>query len=158
MQAGNTTLISATEGYNRSEVAALVFTLAGPQQLCLHAQRMAAVTAEQFSLFEIPASEPKRVKTKWQELAEMSKVDEEAGGLVPIFVAAALLDVSHQRVSQMLESGRLQHWVFFDRKFVGVNDLADYVNSERKGGRPVSDPPTTLKESLRRVRKLRGTK
>jgi hypothetical protein len=114
-------------------------------------------TAEQFFFpFTVPANEPKRVKTKWQELKEMSERHEETGGLMPYYVAAILLDVHRSRIAQLVEQGVLRRWDFFGKPYVCVNDVAAFMNSERKGGRPVKDPPTTFKEAHRRVKEHLG--
>jgi len=114
--------------------------------------------AEQFSLFDIPASEPKRVRTKWQELKEMREQADEHGGLVPPLVAACLLDVSKQRVNDMINSGILHRYEWFGKPFISVKEVAAYVNSERRTGRPARNPPSTLKETHQRVAKLRKEK
>jgi len=117
---------------------------------------MAAVTAEQFTLFEIPAEEPKRVRTKWEQLQEMSAEAEQHGGFVPPFIAAVLLDVSRQRVNAMMETGILKRYEYFGNPFVTVNDIAAYMNGDRRGVK--GRPPKTFKESLERVQRLRKEK
>jgi len=111
--------------------------------------------AEQFTLFDIPADEPKKVRTKWQELQEMAEVADANGGLVPPVVAASLLDVSRQRVYELMKDARFRSYVFFGVTYVPVDDVVAFVNSERKSGRPVAEPPKSLRESIRRVRKAR---
>lgn len=113
------------------------------------------VTAEQYTLFDIPATEPKRVRTKWDELKEMLSVEQD---LVPHWVAPILLDVSRQRVNELMSAGRIRTYEFFGRSFVPVEDLVSYINSERKAGRPCGQPPATLKETIGRVKKMRSEK
>jgi len=119
---------------------------------------MAAVKAEQFTLFDIPANEPKRVRTKWEELQEMAEEGEKHGGFIPQFIAAVLLDVSKARVGQLVEDGRLKRYTYFGKPFVTVDDVSAFINSERKTGRPVGNPPATLKESFTRVNRYRKEK
>lgn len=101
------------------------------------------------------ADEPKRVKNHWDEAKEMNKVSEENGHLVPPAWAAVLLDVSQQRVSDLIAEERLRCWVFFGKRLVCLKDLAEYSNTERKAGRPVGEPPVTLVETYRRVKAQR---
>lgn len=98
-----------------------------------------ATQAIQYTLFEIPANEPKRVRTKWDELAEMVTVSGETGGLVLVHVGQELLGVSRQRIYDMIEFKRIRSWDFFGRKYVCIDDISEFVNSERKPGRPVSN-------------------
>jgi len=88
----------------------------------------------QYTLFEIPASEPKRVRTKWDELADMVSVSGETGGLVLVHIAQELCDVSKARIYEMIERKRIRSWDFFGRKYVCIDDISEFVNSERKPG------------------------
>ena len=101
---------------------------------------MAVVAAAQPWLFDVPATEPKRVKTKWEELAEMAEKSAEVGGLIQPSLAAKLLDFSRQRAYEMIETGRLQSWEFFGHRYVSAREVHAYMESDRKPGRPWDRP------------------
>jgi hypothetical protein len=89
---------------------------------------------EQFTLFpEIKI--PKRERTKWDELCEMQAVVGEHGALVPPASAAEVLDVSKQRVDQLINKGALRAFEFFGKRWVCQSDLKGYVETGRKSGR-----------------------
>ena len=117
-------------------------------------RNMAAVV-EQFSFpWEVPASESKKVRSKWEELKEMSALDddESTGGLVPLNIVPILLDVSRQRVHELLTQGRFESHEFFGHKFLTVKSIAEHINTERRNGRPPKGPPETLKETISRLK------
>jgi len=104
---------------------------------------------EQFALFEIPAT-PKRVRTKWEELQEMAEVSIQHGGFIPVTVAAELLDLSRQRVYALMDQGRIPAFHFFDKTYVAINDVSEFLKLDRKNGRPVGERPDI--EAVRHVK------
>lgn len=102
---------------------------------------MAKSKAEQFTLFEIPATTPKRVRTKWEELQEMAAASENHGGFIPVPVAAELLNLSRQRVYALVEQGRIPVFHFFGKTYVAINDVSEFLKLDRKNGRPVGERP-----------------
>jgi len=108
------------------------------------------------TMFGIPASEPKKVRTKWQELEAMTKDADTHGGLIPQAVAAILLDVSRQRINELIRLGTFRSFEYFGKPFVCVNDVVAFVNSERKGGRPIKE--AGIVETFRRTKKVMAEK
>lgn len=93
--------------------------------------------AEQFALFpEMLRGLPRKEKSKWEQLREMQEITRERGALLPTGLAAEVLDLSRQRLFQLLEAGRISQHEFFGRKWVTEKDLLDFAKSERKPGRP----------------------
>ena len=106
---------------------------------------MAGAVAQPW-LFDVPATELKRVKNKWEELAEMADKSEEVGGLIPPALAASLLDVSRQRVHNMIERGRINSWMFFGDRYVSAAEVHAFMASERKPGPKPGDRPLNAKK------------
>ena len=99
------------------------------------------------TMFEAPATEfpfvaelPKREKSRlvkiWDQLQELSALMEEKGLLVPFPVAASLLEISHQRVQEICESGRLDRIEFRGHRYVTEKSIVEFAKCERKAGRP----------------------
>jgi DNA-directed RNA polymerase subunit F len=101
---------------------------------------------------DLPKREKSKLRKLWDGLSELSKVAEEKGMLIQQSVAAKLLDVSPQRVNDLVKLGRLEIYVFNGVPLVTENSVVDYAKSERKAGRPVG-VPTTAKEAWQRARK-----
>ena len=82
----------------------------------------------------------KREKTKlenlWEVLKQAKEIADEKGMLLPSRFAAGLLGVSQQRVSQLMESGKLERVDLRGHPFVTESSVVDYAMSERKAGRP----------------------
>lgn len=92
--------------------------------------------APQFELFpEMLKGLPKREKTRWEQLREMQALTREKGALLPQIMAAEVLDVSKQRVSQLVQDGRLPVHDFFGRKWVCELDLLTFAKGDRSPGR-----------------------
>ena len=115
-----------------------------------------SVLAAQSLLFEIPAT-PKKERSKWEELAEMAKTQEEVGGFIPPITASVLLDVSRSRIGQLVQEGTFRSWVFFGQRYLSAEDVRAFVAVERKAGRPWKEP--SAKEIWKRSRAVvRGEK
>jgi hypothetical protein len=67
------------------------------------------------------------------QFMEVSRTEQ---GLLRPAQAALVLDVSNQRVLQMIDSGVLGHWEFFGCKYLSARDLVARRAAEVKGGRP----------------------
>lgn len=94
------------------------------------------VMSEQFALFPgMLDGLPRREKTRWEELQEMNALSRERGALLPTGLAAEVLDVSRQRLYQLLDAGRIESFEFFGRKWVPEGDLLAWAKSDRTPGR-----------------------
>lgn len=118
--------------------------------------------AAQLSMFpELLKEELNRhERTRWNELTDMAALSEDVGELVPIAVAGMVLDVSSTRVSQLIGDGRFRSWEFFGRPWVCQQDLAAYVKSERKEGRPLRERSAKdmFRQSLKAVKEMQSSK
>lgn len=96
-------------------------------------------------------------KGKWRELQEMSRVIAKEGLLCPVNTAAGLLDLSPQRVNQLMNENTLRYWEFLGRRYVRARDLAAFVELERKAGRPWKKPcaKDLWKSSVEEVKEVR---
>jgi len=105
--------------------------------------------------FPFVAAMPKREKSGfvkvWDHFQELKAVTAQKGMIVPVHMAACLLGVSHQRVSQFLDDGRLEPIEIRGHRYVAESSLVEFCKVERKNGRPVN-LPVTAKESWRRAR------
>lgn len=88
--------------------------------------------APQFELFpEMLKGLPKREKTRWEELREMQELTREKGALLPRGTAAEILDVSRQRVDELIKAGRIELFKFLGKSWVCESDLLRFAKSER---------------------------
>lgn len=110
-------------------------------------------------LFELPEVK-KAVRTKWQELKEMAECQEREGGLATPAMAAAVLDLSTSRVGQLLDEGTFVRHEFFGKPFLSVRELRDFIEVERKAGRPWKEPSSKelWKRSRGVLKEMRGKK
>jgi len=88
---------------------------------------------------------PKREKTRWQKVMELfdkaKQLTAEKGVLIPATLAAKLGDVSHQRICQLMEKGKLERVQLDGHIFVTEQSLIQWLKSPAdKGGRPPSKP------------------
>lgn len=94
---------------------------------------------EQFALFpEMLEGLPVREKTRWEQLQEMNGISRERGAMLPMATAAEVLDVSKQRVHQLVLEGRLQAFEFLGRKWVCESDMLEFARGVRTPGRPIT--------------------
>jgi len=96
---------------------------------------------------DLPCQEKREVKTLWERFRAFSALTAETGTLIPPYLAAGLLSVSQQRITELMKEGRLVRLEFNGRPFVTEASVVAYANSERKAGRPFK-VPTTMKECL----------
>ena len=98
--------------------------------------------ADQFEMFpEMPTvALPKRAKNVWEQLKEMNELVEKHGQLIPVGMAAELLDLSRQRVYQLIDDGTLKPVQWRKQQFLTENDIRSFVEIEREAGRPWKEP------------------
>src|ERR1035437_1599841 len=108
---------------------------------------------------EFPFAEafPKRVKSRWDKLADEWEAfkfeSKQLGGIVPAQLAASLGGVSHQRILQLLETGPLTRVELNGHVYVGEDSLVEWLKSERKSGRPLK-LPVTIREQWKLSREV----
>lgn len=98
---------------------------------------------------ELPKREKSKLQKIWDAFEELSKATDEKGLLVQQSIVARLLDVSPQRVSELVKLGRLETHVFNGVPLVTERSLVDFAKSERKAGRPCI--PETARGALKRA-------
>lgn len=86
-------------------------------------------------LFELPARVPKQMKNKWDEAREM-QIIQQSEGLIGMTDAAELLDLSRQRVHQLVSAGRFTRFEFLGKIYLSLKAVREFQDQERPTGRP----------------------
>ena len=116
---------------------------------------VAVVQSEMFP--DLPSVKmPKRVRNYWEELNELADLVDKHGPLIPLAMAGDLLDISRQRVWQLAQEGMLQTVDFRGKAWVGSNTIREFVEMERKAGRPCKElgVVAAAKNTAKRVRSM----
>jgi hypothetical protein len=98
---------------------------------------MGAVANEQAELFPVIA-EHAAAHSTFSVLRSYLDESLRHGFLVPIYLAAEALEVSRQRVHQLINGGQLPAVQCGDRKFIPADALDLFLTEERKTGIHVS--------------------
>lgn len=85
----------------------------------------------------LPKREKSRLARLWDHFAAVREISKEHGMLVPVKLAADLAGVSHQRIAELIEDGRLVRIDLHGHRYITENSFVDWAKSERKTGRPV---------------------
>lgn len=85
---------------------------------------------------KLARKEKSKVARLMDVLAELEKVTNEKGPVMPQALAADILGVSTQRVGQILDDGRLEGVQVGRCRFVIVSSFKEFAKEERKTGRP----------------------
>lgn len=80
--------------------------------------------------------EKSRVSKAWEVFHQMREAQAVHGLLLPQPLAAELGGVCRQRITQLVDMGRLQVVDVGGHPFITENSLVEWVKSERKSGRP----------------------
>jgi len=116
---------------------------------------MEAVAINEFPFVEsLPKREKTRVQTAWDEFRELSEISKREGLILPQSFAAAVLGVSSQRVSQLIDSGRLRSVEVRGARWVPEASIIEWAKAEHRNGRPPKIP-TTLREAAAAVKEMR---
>lgn len=89
-------------------------------------------------LSDLPKREQSKLQKVWNQVAELRAIQEQKGGLFPIRLVCGMLDVSRQRVYELIEAGRLE-CVDMEGgvRMVTGESVVGFAQTERKAGRPV---------------------
>jgi hypothetical protein len=87
---------------------------------------------------ELPKREKGRIATLWDKFQEAREIIDREGVLVPPSFAAKVMNVSKQRVCQLMDSGRLKRVDFDGQSLVTENSIVEWAKAEHKGGRPIN--------------------
>jgi hypothetical protein len=77
-----------------------------------------------------------------QEFARYREVSRREAGLMTQANAALVLNLSKQRLSDLVQSNRLHWHPFFDTKFLSCREIAEFKKVKRKAGRPAGKGKT----------------
>lgn len=87
-------------------------------------------------LSELPKREQSKLQRVWDRFKALSAITEEKGMLVPVRLAAKILDVSRQRCDELITAGKLECIDVDGHRFVTESSVLAYATSERQAGRP----------------------
>ena len=71
-----------------------------------------------------------------REIAAMSEVMVKQKGLLNVPQTAILLDVSRERVYELIELGKLKRWVFTGRTYLSYSEVQERREQDIQAGRP----------------------
>lgn len=83
----------------------------------------------------------------WDLFNRMSEIQKREGMLVPVMLAAKVLNVSRTRIDQLVEAGSLNRIEVDGHVFLTENSVVAFAKTERKAGRP-SKPSFTLSDAM----------
>jgi len=86
---------------------------------------------------ELPKREKSKVVKVWESFQELARISETEGVLIPVSFAAKVLDVSRQRIDELIAGERMKCYLVNGHRFVSENSVVEYAKGERKAGRPV---------------------
>ena len=67
-------------------------------------------------------------------MQEYRKDSDDAGGLLMMSQAAVLLEISSQRISQLVADGRFTKYEHFDKCMVGAAEITEYMRVKKISG------------------------
>lgn len=84
---------------------------------------------------------PKREKSKlaklWDHVREVKRITEEKGTLLPQHLVADILNLSKQRISQLIDDGRLEAVEVHGVRYVTAASVQSCAQVERVNGRHI---------------------
>jgi len=108
------------------------------------------IDSEEFPFVtELPNREAKRLVSFWDRYEEFKSMIEGKGPPIPPAVAAKLLDVSRQRVDELMRLGRLERLEFAGHPFVTDSSIRWLAEQDRSPGRRPGPPESKPKDSLK---------
>ena len=107
---------------------------------------------------EVPRRERSRLNLLIDQLNEWKAAEREHGTMLPIRFAAKLCGVSHERLGQLVQEGRIVRVDLGGHVYVTEKSVIEWAQSERKVGRPVKPPGplTILKEGMQTMREMQA--
>lgn len=95
------------------------------------------------TLFPLPPAAPgllDELKTPIDRYRHFMELSEAHGGLIPQNIIPDLVGLSPQRVHQLVKAGRFEVLSVFGQTFVTAGSFGEFVQTERKQGRPCKGP------------------
>jgi len=105
------------------------------------------VTADQAEFFDFPVLEERSAPRS--VLAQIKKAMDEHGMLFPQYLVVSVLGLSRQRVSKLIEEGKLASVEIDGKNYIPAVALEFFLTEERKAGRPW-DQPASVAEGIKR--------
>jgi hypothetical protein len=86
----------------------------------------------------LTVKEKSKVAKLWEHLTEVRKITEQKGTILPQHLVADILQISKQRVGQLVDDGRLEAVEVHGVRYVTADSVEVCAKTERnsKGGRP----------------------
>ena len=110
---------------------------------------MHVAVANEFAFVALlPKREKGRVSRALDLVEELTRITEEQGPMIPSPLAAKVLNISRQRMHQLIQDKRIPVVEVQGHHFVTKTALIGFANTERKDGRPIS-PPTRFTEQVK---------
>jgi uncharacterized protein (UPF0261 family) len=105
-------------------------------------------------LADVPQKTSSRLARVLHSVQAIRAAVDRCGALVPREMLPTLLDVSHQRVAQLVNEGQLSQVEIQGHRFVTEDSLVAWVRAERKAGRPRKVKPPTIEQSQEIAREI----
>lgn len=119
---------------------------------------MEAAVSEFPFVQELPKRQQKKLKSVWEVLEDYKTMFQTHGVLVPVSVAAKLLNISPQRILQLVEAGRLKRVDMWEKAHITEASIVELAETERKRGRPFKVERMTWKVARDAASELTGRK
>lgn len=121
------------------------------QELCIFQMMFEASSSEFPFVAGLPKREKSAVGRAVDVVREFAALCDQHGPLLPVALVAPMLNISNQRVHQLIEGGRFPGAVKFRRYwFIPEASLIEFAKSEKsRGGRPRSASFSECLESAR---------
>ena len=85
----------------------------------------------------LPKREKSRLRTMWDHVNALIEASEKDGFPIQQAYAARLLGFSRQRMCALVDQGRFRTVEVNGERFVTMNSVMEFAETERKNGRPV---------------------
>jgi len=87
---------------------------------------------------ELPKREKSKIASLWDKIDEAREIIEKEGVLLPPSFVGKILNISRQRVYQLIDSGRFKVVDLGGHSMITENSILEWAKSERQVGRPVN--------------------
>lgn len=94
-------------------------------------------TMEMPFMASLPKREKAAVMGAWEELEEFREMIKQNGAAIPVTFAGRVLNVSRQRVYELIGQGQIKTIELGGHVFVIADSLVEWGKGERRAGRPV---------------------
>jgi|SRR5665213_1582520 len=111
-------------------------------------------TVEDFPFVaDLPKREQKQVRSVVSEWNDFKEIVRSKGQMVPPNIAAAIANVSRQRIHQLIQKGTLEAVNLHGSVFITEASFTAWVCGDRTSGRPCNDPSGPIVKVIRSAAK-----